>query len=472
MANRLNVSRVWGSADPVSSIIDMGEEKYLTGWVAEIPAFQHLNFLQYRVDTNLRALAERGLFEWGSDVGYIKGALAWDELDGGVYVADVADPDTALAPSLNSAQWTKSSLQLTEGQFNDLVAALATHEANTANPHKTTAHQVGTLTAEEIDNLLAGLGADLTQHENNKANPHGVTADQAGAVPITGGAYTGVVDFLQGRVQINKGSTPSPAYVDALSGIFLTMGQYAIGINAAGTAVWKDGSTESALLYTNQFDSLKEQVEPEYSVPKSDFWMPLVSDANIYRGFGGGSYSGAAGIPYTNKGGSQVTTELDELPFTKDGYYMGEDTAQVLVVDSIANLAGFPQYTIAFDFTVYDLAIPGDRFFFIANSANQGELLFWLDSADQGAVHFRVAGSQPTIGKVVQGVTSRFCLTRDGGVIKVYQDGVLKGTYNYTPSALDITGTEMDIGAYHFDMAFKNLRVWAGVLTDRQVAGL
>jgi hypothetical protein len=62
--------------------------------------------------------------------------------------------------------------------INKLKEAFNAHESNKNNPHNVTAHQTGSLTADEINGLFNKLKSDLYDHINNKNNPHDVTAEQ------------------------------------------------------------------------------------------------------------------------------------------------------------------------------------------------------------------------------------------------------------------------------------------------------
>ncbi|MGX9819166.1 pyocin knob domain-containing protein [Lactococcus lactis] len=52
------------------------------------------------------------------------------------------------------------------------------HTSNNSNPHKVTAAQVG---LDKVDNVKQAAKADFDSHVNNKVNPHSVTAIQVGA---------------------------------------------------------------------------------------------------------------------------------------------------------------------------------------------------------------------------------------------------------------------------------------------------
>jgi len=144
------LGRVWAST-PETPNIDPGVSKYQLGWVAEIPVYQMLNFMDNRHDTNTLSLAERGVFQWGSDINYKQNAIAWDETDGYIYVSKVASPSTSTRPGLNTSQWEKSAIQITRKQYDDEVAAWNAHIANVANPHQLTCAILNTYTRPEID---------------------------------------------------------------------------------------------------------------------------------------------------------------------------------------------------------------------------------------------------------------------------------------------------------------------------------
>lgn len=94
--DRSTINRVWAQGVD-SEIKDPGDEKITEGWETEIPTYLALNFLQNKVDKTLLSLDERGVFEWGSDVNYQKNALAWNSIDGKIYLSLVASPDNSLS---------------------------------------------------------------------------------------------------------------------------------------------------------------------------------------------------------------------------------------------------------------------------------------------------------------------------------------------------------------------------------------
>lgn len=282
---RPKLNRIWAN-QTASARRDPGDQKYITGWVSEIPTYQVLNFLQWKNDTTILALAERGIAEWGPDVVYYKSAVAWDETVGQVYLATVANPRSDLAPSKNSAQWQPSAINITRVDYDNAKANWQAHIANVSNPHKLTAGQLSAYTKAEVDNILNQYRTLVSNHANNTSNPHKTTAAQIGAVPVTGGTYTGQVTFQNGI--INLIADGSAKFLRDETGVWIGNGTGRLGLRSGSTIVPMVGT--SAALYKivteNDFAQYKLQFEQRYAVPSPSFQMNGIRDANIQRGPG------------------------------------------------------------------------------------------------------------------------------------------------------------------------------------------
>lgn len=65
--------RIWASGAPVGNVIDPDTTtpgKFNAGWVAEVPPFEHFNFLQNHFTKGLAYLNEQGVSEWDSTTTY------------------------------------------------------------------------------------------------------------------------------------------------------------------------------------------------------------------------------------------------------------------------------------------------------------------------------------------------------------------------------------------------------------------
>ena len=308
---RPDLSRVWASSGD-AGVTAIDAEKYLLGWVAEIPTYQHMNYLHNRMDTIQLALAERGFHAWGRDIKYTLGSLVWNDKDSFVYVSKVENPTQE--PSNTSTHWAKSMCQLTVKQFTDIEKAINDHIDSKNNPHAVTADQAGTYTKPVIDQKVAASNELINDHKALKNNPHGVTAEQAGAVPKAGGHYTGQVRFNHEITNFGVNSIRHNA-----SGFNLYKDNKHLGLNNSGLPVYFDGAKENNILFDSNFNEWRKNTESEYSVPAPDVHIPFISDLNMIEGFGCVEYSRPTPATYTDKSGVLRTAAIDEPRFEKEG---------------------------------------------------------------------------------------------------------------------------------------------------------
>lgn len=87
--NKPNLNRVWANGAPTGNVVDPDTttpNKFDTGWQAEIPPFEHFNFIQKMVTQALAHINERGVPEWDSSTVYLDKALVRGS-DGEIYQA-------------------------------------------------------------------------------------------------------------------------------------------------------------------------------------------------------------------------------------------------------------------------------------------------------------------------------------------------------------------------------------------------
>lgn len=282
MSQRPKLNRVWSSLNHAFRR-DPGDDKYLQGWVSEIPTYQVFNYLQYKNDIALLALAERGIFEWGDDIQYQLGSVAWDEADKRIYVAVVNKPDKTKRPSKNLGHWSPSAIQVTRLEYDNVVSAINNHIADvTGNPHRLTAGRLGAYNKNEIDNILAQYRVLVSNHANNTNNPHNTKAVDIGAVAITGGTYTGDVTFNSNTIYMDSRKVSS--ITSKNNGIWQVRGEYALGVDSAGVARTGKFGSLSKLISELEFAEYKFENTPAYRTPAPTFAKNYVSDMHISSG--------------------------------------------------------------------------------------------------------------------------------------------------------------------------------------------
>lgn len=450
---RPKLNRLWGG-DNSATRRDPGDTKYIQGWISEIPTFQVLNYLQYKMDTTMLAQGERGMFEWGGDIDYVKGALAWDELDKQIYVSQVQNPSKTLAPSKNLAQWKTSSIQITRQDFDTITSAINAHIADvTGNPHKLTPGRLGAYTKAETDALVTTYRNLVAAHVGDKNNPHAVTATQIGAVPVTGGTYTGDVIFATGQILLDAASTNKVGLLSG-NGLYLQAANGLIGVNAAGVAVAGTAASNSPIVTEKTFADQKAKVEPDYAAPAPVFYMPLMGDINIYTG------AGACDYPST-------------LQWNTSGFKLLNGIGGQLTLSNPL-LVGTTNVTVAIDI--------------VGSGSNASSQLFHIgvgDSATPGMCRIGCSGGGTVIGYggtdsitangKFDGKTHRCVLRKSASGTDMFIDGVLVGSGGNAPIPIATT-TECLYASTSLTAAVAvslcNFRVWSSALSNKQISNL
>ena len=455
MALRPKLNRIWAST---SSTLrrDPGDAKYIQGWISEIPTYQVLNYLQYKVDTTMLAQAERGIFEWGSDVQYQLGSLVWDETDKRVYVSTVGNPSKTLAPSSNLSQWTPSAIQLTRLSYDNIVAAITAHIADvTGNPHKLTAGRLNAYNKAEIDSIVAQYRALVAAHASDKNNPHGVTATQIGAVPITGGTYTGDVTF-NGGLFFDAGKVNQ---ISKTNGLYLQSGSFVLGLNAAGKAVAGTMSSQSPLVTEATFANLKAGLEPNYAVPEPTFEMSLINSINMKNGVG--NINSDFNLGYSPSLGTLAMSS-------------GQASNQTLITEQVQVPPANTTWTIAIDVASITPEVAGNtNTAFSINIEGKGDITILMN----GNVYVHAAGGGSTAGVALgqmRNLTRLVCVAA-GSNLLLYVDGVLRA--NITNAVQGTTGGRVYLRAFAGSVVrtfyLRNWRVWqSDALSAAQVSTL
>ena len=459
MAIRPKLNRVWTSNNTVARR-DPGDAKYLQGWVAEIPTYQVLNYLQYKIDTTMLAQAERGIFEWGDDVSYGVGSLAWDETNKTIYVCTVTNPSRTLRPSANLAQWSPSSIQIPRANYDTIVAAINAHIADvTSNPHRVTAAQIGAYNKSELDAIVANYRAMVLAHTSDYNNPHQLTATQVGAVPVIGGAYTGEVTFT--TVYLNDSKT---AQIVNDNGLYLRNGSYYLGINGttgnpeAGTA-----ASKSRIVTELNFPDVKLAQEPGYSHIDPSFQMNLINSINIVRG------------PGTIQNVSSRELVFDQNLGGAFSYDATGTTSGDTYTSSNSVIGGL-NYTVAFDYFYDSTSTTSGWQFTIGLTASR--VLVRADGTMAIETTLAAGGSAQYASStgLVVGSWNRIVATSDGTNYKLYLNGVLLKEQTGTPMVNTSDANRRVLMNFASGIsrktALRAFRIWPIVLNAKQISTL
>lgn len=462
---RPKLNRVWTS-DNANLRRDPGDAKYLQGWIAEIPTFQVLNYLQYKVDTTLLALAERGVFEWGTDVQYGLGSLVWDDATNIIYVATVGAPSRTLRPSQNLGQWAASSIQVSRYDYDDIVSKISTHIADTTtNPHKITANMIGAYNKAQIDNLIAQYNALVASHANDRNNPHQVTAAQAGAVPITGGTYTGAVTFQQGML-FDAGGTTKLTF--GAQGFYMQSVNTRIGIDSSGVPVVGNVATgvNSRIITDATFAEVKASEEPNYSVPYPNYAQHLIGDFNM--NIGSGEFNAPDQWEFNPQYGSALF-----IPAATVGRN----------ADQSGSLYSVVEHTLCVDVLSSSPRVPTSNAIVCAiglrsASGNWSEFQIrengniYISRRDNSLVPAIFEAAMQRLPAQVNN-WYRLTATLSNTGIRLYFDGVLAASSNASATKnAKLEFARISARATTRNLAIRNFRMWDSVLTDKQISTL
>lgn len=453
---RPKLNRVWTSLN-ANMRRDPGDAKYNQGWVAEIPTFQVLNYLQYKCDMTLLALAERGISEWGTDVQYGSGSVVWDNLTRKIYVATVGSPSRPLAPSNNPTQWTESSVQVSRASYDAVVAAINAHIADvTGNPHQLTAARLNAYNKSETDAIIAQYNALVRAHADDHDNPHEVTATQVGAVPVTGGTYSGDVIFEQG-IWFDASKTTGLVKED---GFYLVSGSAKIGIDSTGAGVVGTTGNMSRIVTEATYAGLKAAQEPSYAAPPPVFKWNLIGGLNINDGVG--IIESSQPVAFDAAYGSALSI----VPGVSSNGIAGNR--------ALLNITN--PYTFAFDILSTSPRQPSGINHVIAIGLQDSYVI--VDNASR--LIFTIRGlaelcRYQLVGQL--GLWYRVVATYTGTVARIYVNGVKVVESNVT---VDQTGLLSSAQLWYSaataepSRTFKvrNHRVWDTALTERQVSTL
>lgn len=473
MASVSGLTRIWATG-PTSPNLDPGVTKWAQGWIAEIPTLQVLNYINNRNDTNQLALAERGVFPWTKGVVYKLGALSWDESNSLIYRAKVASPNTTLAPSANLAQWETSSIQISRAAYDAAAAAWASHIANVSNPHALTAAQVGTYTAVQIDAKVLVVTNAITAHTSIvSGNPHNTTAADVNAVPVTGGAYTGLVNHVYTQTLIGP-----PAYAGSLNataaGVFIGKGAVArIGLNASSQPVAIDDAGVVTVLMTEaSYAAAKLAAEPLYAVPQADCWLVAKNGLLLATSVATVSYVGTAGRSYTGKDNVTKTSVLNTPLLTPTGMQFNALT-DTLTIPAANHILGFTRWSIFMDFRpsvinmdYLNIMQTGGYFRIYTVSG-----IMYVDYYLAGVKNTSIIPPNPTVAG-----DHKLALIYNGVSLVAYMDGVLVGTFAASTMSAFIThATNIQLGypgTAGGIMYVRDFRTWNTALTAQQVSQL
>lgn len=185
-----DLTRIWASSAPPSNVVDPDVTipgKVAAGWLAEVPPFEHFNYLQKWFTQGLAHINERGIPEWDADTVYPVGAFVTGS-DGQLYKSkSLQNGNNPISDPVN---WDK--LYINKAGINSVTDMINSTSVKIGDKVVTYANQNGAAIRQEwtIVDALSGVDnggdyIDLVGSGLQAKQIFGVTVcpTQFGAVP-------------------------------------------------------------------------------------------------------------------------------------------------------------------------------------------------------------------------------------------------------------------------------------------------
>lgn len=317
--------------------------KYLKGWKVEKEPHQWQNFLYQITDQKLEIQAEEQLFEWESDIEYAP--MAATRSGDKIYINASGLVSKNVDPKDNPQFWFEvlgTTAQDINNARNFLNKVLGDH-LTADNPHNDNIHDIGGYEKEEIDDFF-GDDTDprtISYHVKQKGRVHGETPKQVGTLPVSGGTFTGDVQYLGGVSLGPNGNT-------IVDGTAIKLGNSAgsIFLNKDGTATHALASDASRYEITtdDNFERHQRQINYLFALPvprtEVDFRKAFSSmtignhyiTSNVDPVMSEKGWQIADGFTIYNLDYTIARTDLVE--------YFVNDVFRRVIVDSTVNISG------------------------------------------------------------------------------------------------------------------------------------
>lgn len=435
-----------------------GIGKTAKGWVIETEPHPWENYnIKLREDRQ-SAVLKNGRMPWDDQVNYKPGALAY--LSGILYVALIGS-NLNKNPITQTTYWspvkfTKSSDHI--ATIADMQSKFTVHTPKGQNSHNDSIGAIGGSTKTTIDAQLKVVSDGLIGHTTNTSNPHNDTATGVGTVPMTGGNFTGRVNYTQ---NLSIGSN-----CELMTNIstFVAFRSYA-GAIGIGVADYSSGGRWQEVFTEASFPRINQSYNPTFVMPVPDLHFPLMNDLNSLASPGSMIYTRPSGLSYTDRSGNSKIAEVGTPAFEVMGLKLSGDTALVLQLVTIPTVfdPSDQASSILLDFTK---SLYGVQSVFDANSNAMSVFPPSLQSATLVLDFQRDVYGMQSLDDV-----NNIAKPAPLGVKGLFGalDGCISYTLNNVVVVKDIQFTSVNL-VYYFGTTgnVKNFRVWANRLTPRQ----
>ena len=417
MVSRYSTDYRWAS-DADSQVVDPDDDashpsgtggtyKYITGWIVETEPQEWENYVIKRREDIQQDKLERGLDWFDAGVAYRFGGIARYNGVPSMYINKTSVQNKILGEQLHDIYSEYSEYLVTEEAVSTLnkfgkkgkkkaksVTPLAdadwtpllsitksgldaainksismyTNHLNTSNPHSDSITAIGGYTKAEIDAKVNVPKNLIDNHQYLTNNPHANTPSKVGTLPVSGGNFTGRVNYqggikvgAQGEVMFNSDKV-----------VYTRDNDGAIGL---GTSDYRFGGMWQTLFAENTYARFEALYNHQFSVPVNDVQYDLIGNTYWIN------FKRPSTLAYTDRAGNAQVAAIDEPAFEKAGLKLTADTT--MTIDA-TNLIGATECTIAYvlngTLVVRDMHfLSNDLTYYFGKSGNVRAFKMWVN---------------------------------------------------------------------------------------------
>ena len=333
MTNRADINPVWASdvaafvVDPETDASHPGGEggpgKTASGWVTETEPEEWENYLLNLRGTRVKTVIQSGRMPWDEDIYYKLGALVY--LSGILYVS-LSGSNHNKNPSTMTAYWSPVKFTTAAGYLAtiaDMQSKFTTHTVPGQNSHGDDIVAIGGSYQGTIDAQVKFVSDGINAHIPRVDNPHSDTAINIGTIPVTGGNFTGRINYLQ---NLSLG-TNCELMTSISTFVAFRSNAGAIGI---GVADYATGGRWQSIFTAASFPVINTLYQPTFVMPKSDLHFPLMSSLSGTSGLGTIVFTRPSTLAYTDKSLNAQTAPVNTPAFEVDGLKLVAGTSMLV----------------------------------------------------------------------------------------------------------------------------------------------
>lgn len=383
MTNRNDLTNVWASSTSafvVDPEVDVdhpsgegGPGRTARGWEGGTEPEEWENYIINLRESRVSAVAQYGKIPWDSDVYYKIGALT---TYGGINYVSISTSNHNKLPTTQTLNWSPVKFNTAAGYLAtiaDMQSKLSTHTTPGQIAHGEDIVNIGGSYKTTIDNQVKFVSDAIATHAARLNNPHADTASGVGTVPITGGDFTGPVNYLENL------SIGTDCELMANISTFVSFRSKAGGIGL-GIANYSKGGRWQGIITATNYPTVNQMYNPTFVLPSPDVHFPMMTNLNATNSSTDLlTLSRSTTLTYTDRNLVSQTAAINAPAFEVLGLKLAVGTALLVTATGVfGGRDGCISYTLNNVVVVKDVQFTSsDLSYYFGNSGNVKNFRVW-----------------------------------------------------------------------------------------------